>query len=175
MNYYTSNELYHHGILGQKWGVRRYQNKDGSLTTAGKSRYGRGKEIYEDRHKIKEKEYQRLLKTDKEYNKAYNEAMRIAKKYGLDMDDGGGGDSTRWSEKQLERAGQRYWDYSEDYAAREEILSEKATKYANDQILKKYGEIGVADMKHYENVSSAIGIGAFMAVMAGAIVISMRS
>lgn len=29
-------ELYHHGILGQKWGVRRYQNADGSYTEAGK-------------------------------------------------------------------------------------------------------------------------------------------
>ena len=32
-------ELYHHGIKGMKWGVRRYQNKDGSLTPAGKRRY----------------------------------------------------------------------------------------------------------------------------------------
>ena len=31
-------ELYHHGIKGMKWGVRRYQNKDGSLTAAGKKR-----------------------------------------------------------------------------------------------------------------------------------------
>lgn len=34
----VKNELYHHGILGQKWGVRRFQNKDGSLTSAGKNR-----------------------------------------------------------------------------------------------------------------------------------------
>lgn len=35
------NELTHHGVLGMKWGVRRYQNKDGSLTSAGRKRLGR--------------------------------------------------------------------------------------------------------------------------------------
>ena len=36
-----NNELVHWGTKGMKWGVRRYQNKDGSLTPAGKSRYDR--------------------------------------------------------------------------------------------------------------------------------------
>lgn len=35
-------ELYHYGIKGQKWGTRRWQNLDGSLTSAGRIRYGRG-------------------------------------------------------------------------------------------------------------------------------------
>ena len=33
-------ELYHHGIKGQKWGIRRFQNEDGSLTPAGEKHYG---------------------------------------------------------------------------------------------------------------------------------------
>lgn len=40
--------LYHHGIKGMKWGVRRYQNKDGTLTPAGKLRYLEG---YDSRQK----------------------------------------------------------------------------------------------------------------------------
>ena len=44
MAYYgwsSGTELYHYGIPGQKWGQRRYQNPDGSLTEEGRARYGR--------------------------------------------------------------------------------------------------------------------------------------
>lgn len=44
--YQKTEYLYHHGIPGQKWGIRRYQNKDGSLTPAGRKRAAKLEDKY---------------------------------------------------------------------------------------------------------------------------------
>lgn len=56
-----SDFLMHHGILGQKWGVRRYQNEDGSYTSAGKAR--RSNNSTKQLSKI-DKKYDKLAKKD---------------------------------------------------------------------------------------------------------------
>ena len=50
-------ELYHYGIKGQKWGVRRYQNEDGSLTSAGRIHYGVGEGAARRREELNFKRY----------------------------------------------------------------------------------------------------------------------
>ena len=61
------NELSHHGILGMKWGIRRFQNKDGSLTPAGKRR-----ELMNKKSEELAKEADRALSKSK-YGRLYSD------------------------------------------------------------------------------------------------------
>ena len=69
-NYVFDDELYHHGIQGQKWGERRFQNEDGSWTPEGRERYGKGNG---DRSRAKDlyklKKYKSDLKSKEQIKK----------------------------------------------------------------------------------------------------------
>ena len=56
------NDLYHHGILGQKWGIRRFQNEDGSLTDAGRRFQNEDGSLTDAGRKRYAKEQKRLAK-----------------------------------------------------------------------------------------------------------------
>ena len=79
---FTNDELQHHGILGMKWGIRRYQNDDGSLTAMGKIRYGyqKHRQKLTDRRKSKVLQSERSKKVNVE--SARKEAADRIKFYG---------------------------------------------------------------------------------------------
>lgn len=87
---FLENELYHHGIKGQRWGVRRFQNEDGSLTSAGRKRYKVGDKM--DTNDPNDSAVTRKVKrnynemTDKEFMNRYKVSkrtyMKRVNKYG---------------------------------------------------------------------------------------------
>lgn len=73
------NELRHHGVKGQKWGVRRYQNEDGTLTDVGKKRLDRDKrdnnaKKKENRIDVSDPDPKRWVKEDLERSKKVTDA-----------------------------------------------------------------------------------------------------
>ena len=80
--------LCHHGILGMKWGVRRYQNSDGTLTDAGRKRYGKKISKYAE---AEENRYSKLAKKAKKKgdiatSNKYRQ-LKLDTHYGMTQDD----------------------------------------------------------------------------------------
>jgi hypothetical protein len=72
-NYTYPNELYHYGVKGMKWGVRRYQNYDGSYTKTGMKKYNESLDAYEKANN----RYKSLKKSGADKSKVTN--ARVAK------------------------------------------------------------------------------------------------
>ena len=77
-NPYNDSYLAHYGIKGMKWGVRRYQNEDGSYTAAGKRRRYRNSSDYEETKSLRKKSYREL---SNEELKKLNKRMNLESEY----------------------------------------------------------------------------------------------
>ena len=76
----SEDELRHHGIKGQKWGIRRFQNKDGSLTNAGKKRYDGPAQTKKEKKELKKSQKEWDKKFEENYIAAYNRAAEKSDK-----------------------------------------------------------------------------------------------
>lgn len=87
----SSDYLEHHGVLGQKWGVRRYQNSNGSLTSAGKQRYAKkiAKDDYRvDRYQRKQEKtnsFRKYRKLDKKIRKTNTKKRQLQSDTGVKL------------------------------------------------------------------------------------------
>lgn len=79
-----NNEIYHFGVKGMKWGIRRYQNTDGSLTAAGKKRYGYGKDGTQTTQG-KQRQLTDTYRSNKKQATTKEQKKALKKQYSTDM------------------------------------------------------------------------------------------
>lgn len=152
----------HHGILGQKWGRRRYQNPDGTLTPEGRKRYGEYGPGKLDRKQLKKEHSEKFHEIEKSKEKLYKQlgdkAEAIRKKHtAVDRNGNEYFDDDYWSGP----------DSEEELRIEREFINEqrKSEKEAYSYILKKYGTEGLSKVKQQERRNTAAGITAGLAAV----------
>ena len=153
-------ELYHHGVKGMKWGVRRYQNKDGSLTESGKKRLAKSikkqypkkstsearssfmRDLTDDLSNNYESQLKSHLNNIREKRKIYEEAYKIESSYfgsKEHMQDGYEDEIiTKGKERYLSNKG-----YAPEIANKAYGDYTKACRSAASDVIGKYGNMKI--------------------------------
>ena len=164
-------ELYHHGIKGMKWGVRRYQNADGSLTPAGKQRAKvSNKQLRKESAELRKQYLESERKTSAtKLQSLYDKVDELAKNYDFDLDDGGGGSSAA-----SRKAGERYMRTWDKIAEIEETIDYNVAKKTGEALIEKYGKERIDRFETHENavlgmkvVAAALAIPFTVGVISG--------
>lgn len=162
----SDNELYHYGIKGQKWGVRRFENEDGTLTPEGRERYGIGsksptsKQIRRLESDLKET-YTHEHPLYKKMENYANKAIALAEKYDFDGDDGGGGTT-----KADQKAGKKYVEYWDKYEELSEKISQDIMEKVNKELIDKYGNETINSYKIKENIKVGAAVVGYLGASA---------
>ena len=140
MDYLEIRELYHHGIKGQKWGIRRFQNEDGSLTAEGKARY----QVNDYTGKMS-KEGKKLYKADVKATR-----REIAGDYSDTYD-------KNYDRIMKEKYGNKHWtNLNKKERNVIDILAEDETRKT---LIKKYGDKSINDFdEHDRKVKTGIKV-----------------
>lgn len=152
MDYYITSdgELYHYGVRGMKWGIRRYQNKDGSLTPAGKKR---AKQEYKADNKMAFELGKNATITGRAAAYSVNRTARLKNKFEKRQDKDPDG---------LTRRTKSLRDKMEASAKATEQLSAAYTKHKAvaeahcKSLIDKYGKEAVTSIK-YKDVNTKNG------------------
>lgn len=146
MDVHNSDELCHYGIQGMKWGIRRFQNKDGSYTTAGKQRYTNKAELKKD-IKTENKKSKTYGLEATVYEKAHNLSKRKTEKALKSYNKAKDNNS---SEKRIKRKKLKYEaaKKTESEMLSERMKTEKRLKEHYDSLIKKFGKEYVEDIKY---------------------------
>lgn len=138
-------ELYHHGILGQKWGVRRFQNEDGSLTDAGKRRYNSlsnaGKRKYDRFERKMDRKIQRSENEDEKIRLARSaNLLKKQNKYDRKIEKA----KDKNNQAAVGRLNEKKDRYTKAFTESSDYI-EKGSKLYND-ILKSYKDVKLSKL-----------------------------